>query len=97
MSEEKKTKVQMRVDSTEMLRAAVSAFIAVMESDGKRPVTMSIGQVGSIAFELGAYDVDRMDVTEDIQAMDIQLDDPVIYEQLDFDFKITGEGNDTIH
>lgn len=97
MSEEKKTKIQMRVDSTEMLRAAVSAFIAVMEADGKTPVTVALGQVGSIAFELGAYDVERMEFSEDMEALDIPLDDPVIYEQLDFDFKITGEGNDTIH
>jgi len=97
MSEEKKVKKMMRVDPTEILRAAVSVFIAVMESDGKVPATVVLGQVGSISFEMGAYDVDRMVVTEDMEALDIVMDDPAIYEQLDFDFKTTGEGNDTIH
>lgn len=86
MSEEKKTKVQMRVDSNEMLRAAVALFIAVMEEDGKVPATVELGRVGSIAFELGAYCVDRMEITEDMEAVYLELDDPAIYEQLELKF-----------
>ncbi len=85
MSEPKKV-VQLRVSSDDMLKATILAFMGVMESEGVTPVIINLGQVGTVAFELSAYDVDRFNPEMVQDALDIELDDPVIYEQLDLKF-----------
>ena len=85
MSEPKKT-IQLRVSSDDMLKATMLAFMGVMESEGATPVIISLGQVGTVAFELSAYDVDRWNPSDKVEPLDIELDDPVIYEQLDLKF-----------
>nr|UVX62871.1 MAG: hypothetical protein [Bacteriophage sp.] len=82
MSEPKKT-IQLRVSADDMLKATMLAFMGVMESNGATPVIISLGQCGTVAFELSAYDVDRWQLADKVEPLDIELDDPVIYEQLD--------------
>lgn len=83
MSEPKKI-IQLRVSSDDMLKATMLAFMGVMESEGATPVIISLGQCGTVAFELSAYDVDRWNAADKVEPLDIELDDPVIFEQLDF-------------
>ncbi len=90
-------KIKMMVDSNELLRAAVIAFTQCLEHDGKYPVSVPLGQVNGVAFEMGVYDVERMVITEeaDQQLIEVTLDNPVVYEQLNLDYY--GTNNDSIH
>ena len=84
MSERKK--INMRVDADMMLRAAVTGFMAVMETDGTSPVMITLGQIGNVTFELGVYDMERWTQTEPTEMLVAELDDPVIYEQIEMNF-----------
>lgn len=74
--------IDIKLDTDVMIAAIREAFVAVMESDGKRPALVLIGHVGTVSFELGAYDMGKMEADAEEDGIYMEMSDPAIYEQL---------------
>ncbi len=78
--------IDIKLDTDVMLAAIREGFAAVIESDGKRPALVLIGQVGTVSFELGVYDMEKMEADAEEHGIYMEMSDPAIYEQLKFKF-----------
>ncbi len=79
MSERK----QVMVDPQVLAVAVGEAFKHVKESDGSFGVVVPLGQAYGVVFELAVY-AEEGEVIDD--CVQLQLDDPVVYEQLPLNF-----------
>lgn len=55
----------------------------ILEGDGSHSVVVPVGQVAGVALEIGGYHVDLMESEDQLE---LEIDNPGVYEQLSFKF-----------